>query len=247
MLFAREREETPRCRSRSPPLHGCIKSPTPKTPEIACPLMCLFKLHREEPELEVPIRVHRRSTRRRDYYSPPRHQPSVVRVSHHSVREAVPSPSVTVVSKPSGLAVPAPQPVPVFVQPAPPSPRLAPPRHSDAGSYADVNLVEVSPSASPRSSADYRRIRIERERDYSPARSELTTRSSRGDRYETFRYVEPAGRDDYLDHHRRSRSRHRSHSRSNSRYLDEPVYRREREERIIYVDRDGHRDRNYYD
>lgn len=79
-----------------------------------------------------------------------------------------------------------------------------------------------------------REYRRERRRDYSPESSP---------RYEHFRYVEGPERDRY-DDMRRSRSRARSRSRDHG-YEDPRGSYRETRERVVIVDDDGRRRREY--
>jgi len=182
--------------------------------------MCLIKVKsKEEDEYEdIPVRV------RRVRAASPRR--SSARVSHVSIKSSKPA---YVVPAPAPQRIPAPQPVPVFVQPPPPPPPPAPAPPSPRA--PDVQYVHVSPRSSESDRDDYvyrREVYLERDRDSPP-------RSTRGDYYE-YRYLDAPEERRY----RRSPSRSRSRGRE---YTDD--YRSTRER--IYVDRDGNRDRRYYD
>jgi len=164
--------------------------------------------------------------------SPSPRRRSTHRVSRTEViRESRPQSSTYVVPAPQRYPhVPAPQPVPVFVQPPPPPPSS----HHGGGAH----YVEVSPRSSVTSAtqSDYviheREVRRER-RDYSPARS-----SAYGDRsptYETYRYIDPP-EPHYLP-------RERSRSRDRRSFADGSY--RETRERVLIVDDDGRRRREY--
>lgn len=208
--------------------------------------MCLVKVRQEE-DVVVPYRtvVRTRST------SPRRR---VSRVSRTSVyRESRPTsssyvnvvrpPSSTyVVPTPKPLAIPAPQPVPVFVQPSPPPAPPPPPSHHH---HTTAHYVEVSPRSSRSSSlsrSDY--IRHEREyirererRDYSPD----------SPRYEHYRYVDapPSESDHYERFTRRERSRSRARSRSRDYAYEPRDGYRETRERVTVVGGDSRHRREY--
>lgn len=154
----------------------------------------------------------------------------VIRESRPHSRPSSRPPSAYVVPAPKPLQIPAPQPVPVFVQPPP-----APP-----SSHGRPHYVEVSPRSSITSHDEYivheREVRRER-RDYSPTRSSAYgDHSPRG--YEHYRYIEPP-------EERYARS-DRSRSRDRRSYADDPRSSyRETRERVLVVDDDGRRRREY--
>lgn len=154
---------------------------------------------------------------------------------------SVPAPSHVAVPAPKPLQIPPPQPVPVFVQPSPPPAPVPPPSHHGGAHY-----VEVSPRSSVTSHSPDRSEYIMREREYRRERRDYSPESS--PRYEHFRYVEPAPSES--DHYERRYSRReRSHSRARSRSRDygyDPrgSYRETRE-RVVIVDDDGRRRREY--
>lgn len=169
--------------------------------------------------------------------SPSPRRRSAHRISRTEViRESRPSSTYIVPAPKPPLQIPAPQPVPVFVRPQPPPP--APPSIHGGG---QPHYVEVSPRSSVSSHGHSDYMVHEREyrrelRDYSPARS-----SAYGDhspRYESFRYVDPP--EERHPRHERSRSRDRRS------YGEDPrgSYRETRE-RVLIVDDDGRRRREY--
>jgi hypothetical protein len=205
--------------------------------------MCLVKVKQEE-DVIVPVRrvVRTRSP------SPHRRRSSHQRISRTSiVRESRPQSSTYLARPPSapyvaipapkpGPMIPAPQPVPVFVQPPPPPP--PPPVSHHHGHH----FVEVSPrssySSSPsRSEYVVHEREYRRERDYSPD----------SPRYESFRYVESAPEEQHYDHlhySRRERSRSRSRD-TRGRGQDPRGSYHETRERVLIVDDDGRRRREY--
>lgn len=194
--------------------------------------MCLVKVKQEE-DVVVPVRrVTRVRTRS---VSPHRHRSSHQRISRTSIVSrpqsstylARPPPAtyVTVPAPQPGPMIPAPQPVPVFVQPPPPPP----PPPIPVSHHHSHHFVEVSPrssySSSPsRSEYIVHEREIRRERDYSPD----------SPRYESFRYVEPPPE----EHHYHDHVRYSRHERSRSRSRDG-------RERVLIVDDDGRRRREY--
>ena len=189
--------------------------------------MCLVKVKQEE-DVVVPYRVVR--TR-----SPSPRRRSAQRISRTEIiRESRPSsrpPSAYIVPAPKpSLQIPAPQPVPVFVKPPP-----APP-----SSHGGPHYVEVSPRSSTTSHDEYivheREVRRER-RDYSPARSSAYgDHSPRG--YEHYRYIDPP--------EERYARLDRSRSRDRRSYVEDPRSSyRETRERVLVVDDDGRRRREY--
>lgn len=186
--------------------------------------MCLFKVRQEE-EVVVPYRVHRPR-------SPSPRRRSTQRISRTEViRESRPQSSTYIVPAPQKHypAIPAPQPVPVFVQPPPPRPASS---HRGAA----PQYVEVSPRSSVTSAShsDYvieeREVRRER-REYSPRRRTPSPQ------FETFRYIDPP--------EQRYAPRERSRSRDRRSYADDRGIVRETRERVLIVDDDGRRRREY--
>ncbi len=179
--------------------------------------MCLVKV-REDPDIVVPYRVHHHHRPR----SPHSHSTRVSR----TIIEERPQPRRSVPT-PAPLVIPPPQPVPIFVQPppAPPPPPSSHPQHvyvSPASSHTSVS------SSDGRSDYVYRR-EVRREREYSPARS-----SAYGDRYETYRYVDPPPES----------PRYYVNGRSRSRSVDRRRYVEEEPERVrtrIVVEDSGRR------
>lgn len=192
-----------------------------------------------------------------------RHSGSIVHAPRPQSASYVSAPAFEPVPAPSYKQIPAPQPVPVFVAPPPMPVPAAPPseHHYHHHHPPAAHYVEVSPRSSISSSdrepshADYmvhereREIRRERSRarDYSP---------ERGDRYEHFRYVEAEperGRYEDLDRDRGGYETHVRYSRSRSRGPPPGTYGyegsdqggyRERE-RVVVVDGEGRRRREY--
>ncbi|KAF2176671.1 hypothetical protein K469DRAFT_722060 [Zopfia rhizophila CBS 207.26] len=198
--------------------------------------MCLVKVRQEE-DVVVPYRVVRTRSP-----SPNRHRRSTHRVSRTEViRESRPPPSSYVsVPTPKPLAIPAPQPVPVFVQPSPPPP--PPPASSHIGHH----YVEVSPRSSVTSHSPSRSEYVVHEREYRRERRERDYSPESSPRYEHFRYVEPAPEPDrYERYSRRERSRSRARSRSRDYDYDPRGSYRETRERMVIVDDDGRRRREY--
>lgn len=221
--------------------------------------MCLLNVKTQE-EVE-PYRVTRVRTRTRARSpSPRRSRQSTQRFSRTEiVRESRPQSSSYIVTAPAPKPIeypmiPAPQPVPVFVQPPPPAPIVVPappppPSHISSSHHGGHHFVEVSPrssySSSSPSRSEYitheREYRRESRRDYSPAET--------SPRYETFRYVEGAQQDDdrYAQYDRReSRSQVRSRSREYHDHEPRGGYR-ETNTRIKITDRDGRKSREYRD
>ncbi|KAF2740427.1 hypothetical protein EJ04DRAFT_507961 [Polyplosphaeria fusca] len=208
--------------------------------------MCLVKV-REEEEVRIPNRVVVRTrsvspVRRRSVQRVSR---DVVRESRESreFREARPSPSYVSIPAPRTIPIPTPQPVPVFVEP-PPAPLPPPPpstHHHHGHHYVEVSPRSSVSSHSPSRASDYvvREREYRRERNYSPESSP---------RYESFRYVEPPpSESDRYEHYvrrERSRSRARSRDRDYGGYDGRGSFRETRE-RVVIVDDDGHRRREY--
>ncbi|KAF2265673.1 hypothetical protein CC78DRAFT_579171 [Lojkania enalia] len=203
--------------------------------------MCLVKVRQEE-DVRIPPRVVVRTRT-----PSPRRRASTHRISRTEViRESrPPSASYVSVPAPRPLSVPAPQPVPVFIQePAPPIPPPPPSHHSHH--HTTAHYVEVSPRSSVTShspsrvaSSDY----VEREHVYRRERRDYSPDSPR---YEHYRYVEPAPESDRYERFDRRRSRSRARSRGGSDYgHDGRGSYRETRERVVIVDDDGHRRREY--
>jgi hypothetical protein len=162
--------------------------------------MCLFTIKKEEEEdvYVAPRRVYRREEHYRT--SSPRRSSRVI-VARPESAVIIPSraPSVRIPT-PVGKVLPPPQPVPVFVEPAP--------------AAHDVQYVHVSPRSSisdDRSDYRYERREVRVERDYSPARSH------RGNDYYEYRHVHG----DVPQRLAPRRERSRSRSRSRQRYYDD--------------------------
>jgi hypothetical protein len=181
--------------------------------------MCLFTIKKEEEEdIYVPARRVERYRREERYRTSSPHR------SSSRVIVAQPPPAVVLPARPPSIRIPTPvgkvlpppQPVPVFVEPAP---------------TPEVHYVHVSPRSSisdDRSDYRYERREVRVERDYSPARSH------RGSDYYEYRHVhgEPP-------RERRAPRRERSRSRSRSRvrhYDDEEDRTNVRISRKIYAD-----------
>ncbi|KAF2280820.1 uncharacterized protein EI97DRAFT_454063 [Westerdykella ornata] len=214
--------------------------------------MCLVKVRQEE-DVVVPYRTVVRTRSRSPHHRTSRRvsRVSVVRESRPASSSYVnvvrpPSSSYVAVPTPKPLAIPAPQPVPVFVQPSPPPTPPPPPSHHHHH-HTTAHYVHVSPRSSISSSpsrSDYvmheREYRRERERrDYSPD----------SPRHEHYRYVRapPSESDHYERFTLRERSRSRGRSQSRDYAYDPRDSYRETRERVVIVDGDGRRRREYRD
>jgi hypothetical protein len=190
------------------------------------------------------VRIPNRVVVRTRSVSPVRRR-SVQRVSREVIRESRPSASVASyasIPAPRTIPIPAPQPVPVFVEP-PPAPLPPPPpstHHHSQHHYVEVSPRSSVSSHSPSRVSDYvvREREYRRERNYSPESSP---------RYEHFRYVEPPPSEDdrYERYVRRERSRSRARSRDRDYGYDGRGSFRETRERVVIVDDDGRRRREY--
>ena len=204
--------------------------------------MCLVKVKQEE-DVIVPVRrvVRTRSP------SPHRARRSSHRISRTEIiRESRPEilphphsrpPSSTYIAVPAAkppYTIPAPQPVPVFVEPTPPPPPPPPSHHHHGHHY-----VEVSPRSSVTSHSPSRSDYVIHEHEYRRERRDYSPDSPR---YETFRYVESGPDDRYDNYPRRERSRSRD---SRGYGHDARGSYRETRERVLVVDDDGRRRREY--